>query len=99
MRPDRPPGRKRNGPDTTPGRPHKHSTTAHEAKATVHGAVDTAGELAAWACWTWRHRHGCGCGWAADCLLNEPLPVHPDQPCRGEFTSGGWRPCCSQEAS
>jgi hypothetical protein len=81
---------KRSGPDTTPGRSQKDSTTADEAKATVH----------AWRCWSWRTRHGCGCPAADDCLLITPLPVHAAQPCRGEFGGGGrWRPCCSQEAS
>jgi hypothetical protein len=58
-----------------------------------------AHDLAAWRCWTWRIRHGCGCGRTADCLLTGPLPVHPAQPCRGEFTPAGWRPCCGRAAS
>jgi hypothetical protein len=90
----------RSGPDTTPGRSHKDSTTADEAKATVYGAWDGAGELAAWRCWTWRAQHGCGCGRAADCLLYDPLPVHAEQPCRGMFGDGGsWRPCCRAGAA
>lgn len=88
MRPDRPPG-KRNGPDTTPGRSRKHSTTADEAKAT----------LAAWRCWTWRERHGCGCSLPADCLLLTALPVHSPQPCAGEFTAAGWAPHCRDGAA
>jgi hypothetical protein len=35
----RQPPDKRNGPGTTPGRSHKNSTTADEAKASVHGRV------------------------------------------------------------
>jgi hypothetical protein len=35
MQPDRPPGRKRNGPDITPGRSQTHSTTTDEAEIRV----------------------------------------------------------------
>ena len=42
---------------------------------TVRPPADLA---AAWRCFTWRTSHGCGCFRAADCLLNEPLPVHAD---------------------
>ena len=69
---------KRTGPGvTTPqSRIGKDSTTADEAKATVHARR----------CFTWRTVHACGCGTPADCQLAMPLPVHAEQPCRGEFT-------------
>jgi hypothetical protein len=50
-------------------------------------------------CFSWRARHGCGCETPADCTLNRPMPVHGDQPCRGEFTPAGWRPCCGRGAA
>ena len=41
--PDRPPGRKRNGPDTTPGRSHNDSDLAAEVASTVATGHDAAG--------------------------------------------------------
>jgi hypothetical protein len=64
----RQPPDKRNGPHASTGRRQPPQTTTDSVAA----------EQAAWRCFTWRTSHGCGCGKAADCLLNEPLPVHAD---------------------
>jgi hypothetical protein len=64
-----------------------------------HGGGNVNAILDALRCWSWRNAHGCGCPTADDCLLVTPLPVHPLQPCRGEFGGGGrWRPCCQGAA-
>jgi hypothetical protein len=86
----------------TPGRPSASATAKRpNAAPTVAAAGEAAAVVkpAAWRCWTWRARHGCGCWRAADCLLSQPLPVHPDQPCRGMYDGGGqWRSCCEGAA-
>jgi hypothetical protein len=63
--PDRPPGRKRNGPDITPGRSRRRSTTADEAKATVHAPAHS----------DWYHRlpcHRCRLCGARGCFVFNP---------------------------
>lgn len=62
--------------------------------------AEEADELAPWRCWTHRARHACGCGRPADCLLNDPLPVHEPQPCPGIFgPDGRWQPHCRDGAA
>jgi hypothetical protein len=86
-----------------PGRPAPlTSPTAKRAEVifTVAAEGDSASEMAALRCWTWRLVHLCGCPTADDCLLHQPLPIHPEQPCRGEYGDGGkWRPCCRRGVS
>ncbi len=81
-------------PDNKAGRP-RQGRPATSAPATALDALTVPRELAAWRCWTHRARHACGCGRAADCLLNDPLPVHAPQPCAGQFGEDGrWRAHC-----
>jgi hypothetical protein len=75
----RQPPDKRSGPDTTPDRSHKNSTTAGEAESTVTDA--------AWRCWSWRAVHCCGCGRPGDCLVLVPPPG--PWCCPGEFGPDG----------
>jgi hypothetical protein len=66
-------------------------------KSGIHDAAgsDVSPILGVQRCWSWQIRHRCDCRKPGDCLLNEPLPVHQDQPCRGMFGDGGkWQPCC-----
>jgi hypothetical protein len=86
-------------PDKKSGRPLDWA--ARDAKVTGRAldASTVPRELTAWRCWTWRLRHCCGCGVPADCVLLDPLPVHPPQRCHGaEFTAEGVRPCCRDAA-
>jgi hypothetical protein len=74
---------------------HRHYPQPVNGGAFSVGPADGGAGEAAWRCWTWRTVHGCGCGEPADCLLATPLPVHPPQPCPGQFGGNGqWQPCC-----
>lgn len=83
-------------PDTAERRP-LHKGGAHNDAA---GSVSSRITAEARRCFTWRNYRPCGCLVAADCQLNDPLPVHGPQPCPGEFDGAGrLRPCCGVGAT